>query len=95
MTAQALLPLQGLAALLPGTRAEPEGDLWERLGRLTIGWVDQVRCEEGTGSASFSGVPDGGGVGAPLHQVRKLQPVALAGGGGQFVGGEALRQLAR
>jgi Uma2 family endonuclease len=26
MTAQALLPLQGLAGLLPGTRAEPEGD---------------------------------------------------------------------
>src|SRR5512144_3103106 len=26
MIAQALLPLQGLAALLPGTRAQPEGD---------------------------------------------------------------------
>src|SRR5512144_2985829 len=42
MTAQALLPLQGLAALLPGTRAEPEGDgvLFVPVERPPFRWAD-------------------------------------------------------
>src|SRR5512144_508808 len=42
MTAPALLPLQGLAALLPGTRAEPEGDgvLFVPVERPPFGWAD-------------------------------------------------------
>jgi Uma2 family endonuclease len=42
MTAQALLPLQGLAALLPGTRAKPEGDgvLFVPVERPPFRWAD-------------------------------------------------------
>ncbi len=42
MTAQALLPLQGLAGLLPSTRAEPEGDgvLFVPVERPPFRWDD-------------------------------------------------------
>src|SRR5512135_1980101 len=42
MTAQALLPLQGLAGLLPGSRAEPEGDavLFVPVERRAFRWTD-------------------------------------------------------
>src|SRR5512135_3351096 len=42
MTAQALLPLQGLAGLLPGTRGEPEGDavLFVPVERPAFRWAD-------------------------------------------------------
>src|SRR5512144_567686 len=45
MTAQALLPLQGLAGLLPGTRGEPEGDavLFVPVERPAFRWADLQR----------------------------------------------------
>ena len=48
MTAQALLPLQGLAALLPGTRAEPEGDavLFVPVERPPFRWNDLQRVPD-------------------------------------------------